>query len=57
MLIIVSGTLEMHVEGKKPEAAEAGSIVYLASNVMHNAHNSGAVPCRYYVIELRGAAA
>ena len=57
MLIIVSGTLDMHVEGKPVESAEAGSIVYLASDVVHNAHNSGAVPCRYYVIELRGAAA
>ncbi len=56
MLIIVSGSLEMHVDGKS-ESAEAGSIVYLASNVLHNAHNSGAAPCRYYVIELRGAAA
>jgi mannose-6-phosphate isomerase-like protein (cupin superfamily) len=56
MLIIVSGSLEMHVDGKS-ETAEAGSIVYLASNVLHNAHNSGTTPCRYYVIELRGAAA
>jgi mannose-6-phosphate isomerase-like protein (cupin superfamily) len=56
MLIIVSGSLEMHVDGKS-ETAEAGSIVYFASNVLHNAHNSGTSPCRYYVIELRGAAA
>jgi len=56
MLIIVSGSLEMHVDGKS-ETAEAGSIVYLASNVLHNAHNSGTTPSRYYVIELRGAAA
>ena len=56
MLIIVSGSLEMHVDGKS-ETAEAGSIVYLASNILHNAHNPGTTPCRYYVIELRGAAA
>ena len=56
MLIIVSGALDVHVAGKS-ETAESGSVVYLASNVMHNAHNSGAVPCRYYVIELRGAGA
>ena len=56
MLVIVSGSLEMHVDGKS-ETAEAGSMVYLASNVLHNAHNSGTTPCRYYVIELRGAAA
>ena len=56
MLVIVSGTLEVHVADKS-ETAEAGSIVYLASNIMHNAHNPGATPCRYVVIELRGAAA
>jgi mannose-6-phosphate isomerase-like protein (cupin superfamily) len=57
MLVIISGALEMHVEGKEPETAEAGDIVYLASNVTHNAHNSGSVPCRYVVIELRANAA
>lgn len=56
ILIIVSGTLDVHVEGKT-ETAESGSMVYFASNVLHNAHNSGTVPCRYCVIELRGAEA
>src|ERR1017187_3883389 len=56
ILVIVSGSLEMHVDGKS-ETAEAGSMVYLASNVLHNAHNSAPPPGRYYVIELRGAAA
>jgi mannose-6-phosphate isomerase-like protein (cupin superfamily) len=56
MLIIVSGTLEVHMEDKS-ETAEAGSIVYFSSNILHNARNPGTTPCRYYVIELRGAAA
>ena len=56
ILIIVSGSLEVHMEDKSA-TAEAGSIVYFASNLLHNAHNPGTTPCRYYVIELRGAAA
>jgi quercetin dioxygenase-like cupin family protein len=56
MLIVVSGTLEVHMEAKS-ETAEAGSIVYFSSNILHNAHNPGTTLCRYYVIELRGAAA
>src|ERR1035441_5059075 len=34
MLIIVSGTLEVHMEDKS-ETAEAGSIVYFSSNILH----------------------
>jgi quercetin dioxygenase-like cupin family protein len=53
IMIVVEGTLETNVEGKK-EVAETGSVVYFGSNQMHNARNAGTIPCRYYVVELRG---
>jgi mannose-6-phosphate isomerase-like protein (cupin superfamily) len=53
IMIVMEGTLETHTEGRT-ELAEAGSVVYFGSNHMHNARNAGTVPCRYYVIELRG---
>ncbi len=54
IFIVVEGTLEAWFEGKT-ESAEAGSVVYAASNQMHTVRNAGSVPCRYYVIELAGA--
>ncbi|MGJ5819357.1 cupin domain-containing protein [Paludibaculum fermentans] len=51
--IIVEGTAEAHLDGRT-ETVEAGSVVFFASNRMHNLRNAGEVPCRYYVIELRG---
>jgi quercetin dioxygenase-like cupin family protein len=53
IFIVVEGTLETQFEGES-ESAEAGSVVYVASNQMHSARNAGSTPCRYYVIELRG---
>lgn len=53
IVIVVEGTVEANLEGNK-ETAEAGSVLYFGSNQMHNARNIGTVPCRYYVIELRG---
>jgi XRE family transcriptional regulator, regulator of sulfur utilization len=53
IVILVEGTLETFVDGKT-EPAEAGSIIYLASNQMHSVRNIGKAACRYYVIELRG---
>lgn len=53
IVIVVEGTVEAYLEGKT-ENAEAGSVIYFASNQMHSARNAGAGPCRYYVIELRG---
>jgi quercetin dioxygenase-like cupin family protein len=53
IVIVVEGTVEAYIDGRI-EKAEAGSVLYYASNQMHNAKNAGSVPSRYYVIELRG---
>jgi quercetin dioxygenase-like cupin family protein len=55
LVIVMEGSLEVHNEGLT-EVAEAGSVIYFASNQMHNGRNTGATPCRYYVLELRAAA-
>ena len=56
IVIVVEGTLETFLEGKT-EPTEAGSVIYFGSNQMHSVRNAGAVPCRYYVVELRGSEA
>jgi quercetin dioxygenase-like cupin family protein len=56
IVIVIEGTVETYLEGKT-ETAEAGSVIYFASNQMHSAGNAGGTPCRYYVIELRGSEA
>lgn len=55
IIIIVEGTLETNVEGRR-DKADQGSVIYFGSNQLHNARNIGATPCRYYVLELRGGA-
>ena len=52
-MIVMEGTMETFLDGKT-EIAEAGSVLYNGSNQMHTCSNPGKVPCRYYVIELRG---
>jgi len=54
IVIVFEGTVETYLEGKT-ELAEAGSVIYFASNQMHSARNAGTTPCRYYVLELRGS--
>lgn len=56
IMIVLEGTAEATIEGKS-ETAEAGSVIYFASNETHNALNVVTTPCRYYVLELRGDAA
>jgi quercetin dioxygenase-like cupin family protein len=53
IVIVLEGTMEAFIEGKT-ETAEAGSVVYFASNELHSSRNAGTTPCRYYVLELRG---
>ena len=53
VIILVEGTVDAFLDGKT-ERAGAGSVFYFGSNLMHNVTNTGATPCRYYVIELRG---
>jgi XRE family transcriptional regulator, regulator of sulfur utilization len=54
IIIVVEGTLETNVEGRR-EKADQGSVIYFGSNQLHNARNVGTTPCRYYVLELRGS--
>jgi len=56
MMVVLDGQLQTWVEGKT-QLAERGAIVYFGSNQMHNVRNTGSVPVRYYVLELRGHAA
>ena len=56
IVIIVEGSVEAFIEGRT-ELAETGSVIYFGSNQMHSVRNAGQMPCRYYVVELRGAGA
>jgi quercetin dioxygenase-like cupin family protein len=56
IILIFEGTAEVHIEDKT-DRATAGSVVFFASNELHNLRNVGSTPCRYYVIELRADAA
>lgn len=53
IIVVVEGTVETYNEGRT-ETVEAGSVIFFGSNQMHSARNVGAIPARYYVIELRG---
>jgi XRE family transcriptional regulator, regulator of sulfur utilization len=55
IVTVLEGAIEFYIEGKT-EKAEAGSVVYIASNEMHNMRSVGTEPSRYYVVELRGDA-
>jgi XRE family transcriptional regulator, regulator of sulfur utilization len=55
-IVIVEGTIDVFIAGKT-ETATAGSVTFFASNDLHNFRNVGALPCRYYVLELRADAA
>ena len=54
IIVMLKGTLQPNVEGKLQPPADAGSVIYFGSNLLHNARNVGSTRCRYYVIELRG---
>jgi len=56
IVIVVEGLVEAYMDGKT-EMAPAGSVICFGSNRMHSARNAGTTPCRYYVVELRGAGA
>ena len=53
IIIVVEGSVEVFMDGKT-EIAETGSVIYYEPNKPHNLRNTGTVPARYYVIELRG---
>jgi quercetin dioxygenase-like cupin family protein len=53
IILVVEGTVETYNDGRT-EVVESGSVIFFGSNQMHSARNVGKVPCRYYVVELRG---
>ena len=46
VIIVIAGSAETSIDGRK-QLAEAGSVVYLGSNSLHNTRNGGSAPCRY----------
>ncbi len=53
IIILVEGTVQVSMDGRT-ETVEAGSVIFYEPDQPHNLRNTGAVPCRYYVVELRG---
>jgi quercetin dioxygenase-like cupin family protein len=53
IIIVVEGSVRVSVDGRN-ETAETGSVIYYEPNRPHSLSNAGTMPCRYYVIELRG---
>lgn len=53
IVVVLEGAATTMCDGKT-EVAQAGSVIYIASNLMHNLKNAGSTPCRYYIVELRG---
>lgn len=53
IIILVEGTVEVSMDGRT-DTVEAGSVIFYEPDKPHNLRNTGTVPCRYYVVELRG---
>ncbi len=53
IIILVEGTVEVSIDGRT-DTVEAGSVIFYEPDKPHNLRNTGTVPCRYYVVELRG---
>ena len=53
IIILVEGTVQVSMDGRT-DTVEAGSVIFYEPNRPHNLRNAGTVPCRYYVVELRG---
>lgn len=51
LVMLRDGTLAVTIEGKTTEAGP-GSVIYVASGLMHGWKNSGQVPARYFVLAL-----
>lgn len=50
LMIVKEGTLEVMLEGK-PTRAEAGGMIFCASNELHGIRNVGKTPATYYVVK------
>ena len=53
IIILVEGTVQVSMDGHT-DTVEAGSVIFYEPDRPHNLRNTGTVPCRYYVVELRG---
>ena len=53
IIILVEGTVQVSMDGRT-DTVEAGSVIFYEPDRPHNLRNTGTVPCRYYVVELRG---
>jgi quercetin dioxygenase-like cupin family protein len=53
IIIVIEGAVQVSMDGNT-DTAEAGSVIFYEPNKPHNLRNAGTVPCRYYVVELRG---
>jgi quercetin dioxygenase-like cupin family protein len=53
IIIVIEGTVQVSMDGRT-EQVEAGSVIFYEPDKPHNLRNIGTVPCRYYVVELRG---
>jgi quercetin dioxygenase-like cupin family protein len=53
IILLVEGTVQVFMDGRT-DTVEAGSVIFYEPNRPHNLRNTGTVPCRYYVVELRG---
>ena len=52
-IMLVEGTVQVSMDGRT-DTVEAGSVIFYEPSRPHNLRNTGTVPCRYYVVELRG---
>ena len=53
IIILVEGSVQVSMDGRT-DTVEAGSVIFYEPDKAHNLRNTGTVPCRYYVVELRG---
>ena len=54
LLTVADGVALLTIRPGYEVIVEPGSVIFFGSNQMHSARNVGKVPCRYYVVELRG---
>jgi quercetin dioxygenase-like cupin family protein len=53
IIILTEGTVQVSMDGRT-DTVEAGSVIFYEPSKPHNLRNAGTIPCRYYVVELRG---
>lgn len=53
IIILIEGTAQVSMDGTT-DTVEAGSVIFYEPSKPHTLRNAGTVPCRYYVVELRG---